>query len=211
MGSGHVRQAAEARHARTAQAASRLTPLPLALNPERTRGALRGAALAPSQANTRRGGRNPRGAGGQGPPAPPNHLPLRAQPPDPTGALPIGPRDHVRGAQPRGPICDSSRGWQALPCRGLLRSAAECAAKGQGWGIEGASRRPAAGPVPASTASHASGPSRRLPAAESSAKVSFLSGPLISSPSLPFSEPAPVLGLATQASRLGPLGQSGYE
>jgi len=41
------------------------------------------------------------------------------------------PRPHrgaARGAA-EGP-CDSSRGWQAFPCRGLLRCAAECAAKG---------------------------------------------------------------------------------
>ena len=201
LGSGHVRQADKARQPRTAQVASRLTPLPT----------LRGAALAPSQANTRRGGRNPRGAGRPWPPAPLSHLPLRAKPPDPRGALPIRARDHVRGAQPRGPIRDSSRGWQALPCRGLLRSAAECAAKGQGWGIEGASRPPAAGPVPASTPSHGPGPSQSPAAVASSAEVSCLSGPLISSPSLPFAEPAPVLGLATQPSRRGALGQGGYE
>jgi len=38
----------------------------------------------------------------------------------------------ARGAA-EGP-CDYSRGWQAFPCRGLLRFAAECPAKGQGVG-----------------------------------------------------------------------------
>jgi len=59
-------------------------------------------------------------------------------------------RGAARGAA-EGPSLRSSRGWQALPCRGLLRSAAECAAKGgfvrvgDRGGIKTACCRPCAG------------------------------------------------------------------
>jgi len=62
-------------------------------------------------------------------------------------------------AQPRGPAIPyvlgrrSHGGGSSAPLRSAPRRGAS-----RGWGIEGASRRPAAGPVPASTVSHGSEP-----------------------------------------------------
>ena len=85
--------------------------------------------------------------------------PVRAKPPDPRGALPIRARDHVRGAQPRGPVIPlaigrrSHAGGSSTPLRSAPRRGAS-----RGWGFEGALRRTAMAPVVARTVSHGSEP-----------------------------------------------------
>ena len=88
--------------------------------------------------------------------------PLRAKPPDPTGALPIRARDHVRGAQPRGPAIPlvvgrrSHAGGSSAPLRSAPRRGAS-----RGWGFEAALRRTARSPVVTRTVSHGSEPIQR--------------------------------------------------
>ena len=123
MGSGHVRQAEDARRAWKAQGAPRLTP-------------------------------------------------VRAKPPDPRGALPTRSRDHVRGAQPRGPAIPlavsrrSHAGGSSAPLRSAPRRGVS-----RGWGVEGTSRQPAAGPVPDSTVSHGSESNQGMPEGVEQAQV----------------------------------------
>jgi len=113
MGSGHVRQAEDARRAWKAQGAPRLTP-------------------------------------------------VRAKPPDPRGALPTRARDHVRGAQPRGPAIPlavsrrSHAGGSSAPLRSAPR-------RGKAWGFEAALGRTARSPVVTRTVSHGSEPIQEAP------------------------------------------------
>ena len=81
---------------------------------------------------------------------------FRAKPPDPTGALPIRARDHVRGAQPRGspPGLDDQAadttfsGGEALrslhcAARSAVQLSLRAAARGPGVGVEDDHRRSA--------------------------------------------------------------------
>ena len=123
MGSGHVRQAGDAHHARKAQGASRLTPRP--------REAPRPQRGAPDKSS----GPCARGAA-EGPAFP----------------LVVGRRSHAGG---------SSAPLRSAPRRGASR----------GWGVEGTTRQPAAGPAPASTVSHGSEPNQGMPEGVEQAQV----------------------------------------
>jgi hypothetical protein len=85
--------------------------------------------------------------------------PLRARPPDPRGTLPTRARDHVRGAQPRGPAIPlavsrrSHAGGSSAPLRSAPRRGAS-----RGWGFEAALRRAARSPVVTRAVSHGSEP-----------------------------------------------------
>ena len=126
MGSGHVRQAEDARRAPYGGTGCFKPHLPSARSPRPQRGApdkssgpcARGAAEGhsprcgacsiPSQFAERETEKSP---------------PLRAKPPDPRGVLPIRARDHVRGAQPKGSLrCAGPAPSQASSLRGRRRS-----------------------------------------------------------------------------------------